>query len=93
MVNLHIGGGISVFLFCVSLLVCDQWFNRGAGNNNLSQSNGNELKVSSEFVSIPPRIFFFTQEPRNNVSDGVFFPRDSWADDAGSWADNFQPTN
>lgn len=93
MVNLHIGGAVSVFVICVSLLACDHWLNRGETNSiQLSKAEPNRPETTSEFVSIPPRLFFFTQEPVSDRRNAGWYPR-QWAQEAGSLTDNFQPEN
>jgi hypothetical protein len=91
MVNLHIGGAVSVFLICVSLLACDHWFNRG-GSNNLRLSNTLDSYTAppGEFVSVPSRLFFFTEKPHTNRREAGPDLRQSWGEEEASWADNFQ---
>jgi hypothetical protein len=97
MVNLHIGGAISVFFICISLLACDHWFNRnGANGPHFSETDVDPLAAPSEFVSASTKEFFFTQQPATNaaekVSHGVWFPRHSWVEEASdSWAQRIRP--
>lgn len=91
MVNLHIGGAVSVFLICVSLLVCDHWFSRGGSNNlHLSNTLNNNTVPPAEFVSVPSRLFFFTEKPRTDKRKVAPEFRQSWDAEKASWADNFQ---
>ena len=90
MVNLHIGGAVSVFLICVSLLACDHWFNRGEPNIQLSETYDNS-KTPAELVSVPSGRFFFAQEPSTDKHDAGWRPRQSWAEKADAWTENFQP--
>lgn len=97
MVNLHIGGAISVFFICVGLLACDRWFNRNESNGlHFSETDADQLETPSKFVFAPPRQFFFTQQPSTNViekvSDAVWFPRNTWVEEAGnSWVQSIRP--
>ena len=91
MVNLHIGGAVSVFLICVSLLACDHWFNRGESNNiQISKTNNNFLEATPKFVSVPSRLFFFTDEPSTNTRDAGWY-RQSSTERAASWTKNLEP--
>ena len=97
MVNLHIGGAISVLFICIGLLACDHWFNRNEANvPHFSETDVDHSQAPSEFVFAPPRQFFFTQQPGKNVIDkvshAVWFPRNSWVEEAGdSWAQRVRP--
>ncbi len=92
MVNLHIGGAVSVFLICVSLLACDHWFNRSEPNNiQLSKTNNNFMEAPSEFVSVPSRLFFFTDERGANRSDAGWYLPESSTEQAASWTENLEP--
>jgi hypothetical protein len=97
MVNLHIGGAISVFFICIGLLACDHWFNRNEANGpRFSETDGNHLEAPSELVIAPPKQFFFVQQPGTNViekaTQAVWFPRNSWVEEANdSWAQRIRP--
>jgi hypothetical protein len=96
MVNLHIGGAISVFFVCVGLLISDRWFNDGEKINlQLSETDGGRLE-SAEFVFAPPRQFYFSQQPGTKavekVSEAMWFPATARVDENGdSRVQSIQP--
>jgi hypothetical protein len=81
MVNLHIGGAISVFIICVGLLGTDRWLNKGEEiDPQITESDAGRLE-SAEFVIAPPTQFYFSQQPSANpvkkVSEALWFPSNS----------------
>ena len=96
MVNLHIGGAISVFFICISLLASDHWFNRNEANGpHFSKTDADHLEAPSEFVFAPPKQFLFAQQPGRNaiekVSHTVWFPSSSVEEADNSWAQSSRP--
>lgn len=85
MLNLHIGGAVSVFFICASLLAGDFWFNdREMNNLKISETQINPRESSAEFVLSTPIQFFFIHQPGvefdGNVSEAKTLRVNSWVE-------------
>ena len=90
MLNLHVGGALSVFLICFSLLSCDDWF--GDDDDDDDSSSGDvyaeRLDTPWELVFAPDGRMFFTQRPGvisvvENGNNSVWLALDSVVQEVG----------
>jgi glucose/arabinose dehydrogenase len=87
--NLHVGGAISVFFICLSLISCDDWFGDDDDNDFHSVDvYADHLDTPWELVFAPDGRLFFTQRPGvvsviENGNNKVWLELDSVVEEVG----------